>query len=245
MEEFEKLTLAKIVALKPEAASLFEKHHLDFCCKGKQTLSEALISDKQKKDEVTKVLKDFFNEMDVKPGLKFDDLSLSKLIDYILEIHHRYVKESGAVILNHLDKVVSKHGQRHPELIKIMDLFTEVKRELDQHMIKEEVILFPRIKEMELLINSSVIEKQLVFIEAPIHVMEAEHEMAANLLNEINQITNNYTVPADACTTFRLAYDELRMFEHDLHKHVHLENNLLFPKALLLQDKLEKAVSVN
>ena len=245
MEEFEKLTLAKIVSLKPESASLFEKYHLDFCCKGKQTLSEALNNDKLKKDEVTKVLKDIFNEKDVKLGIKFDDLSLSKLIDYIFEIHHRYVKDSSTVILNHLEKVVSKHGQRHPELIKIMDLFTEVKRELEQHMMKEEVILFPRIKEMELMVNNNVKESQLVFIDAPIHVMEIEHEKAANLLNEINGITNDYTVPADACTTFRLAYDELKMFEHDLHKHVHLENNLLFPKALTLQEKLAKMVSAN
>lgn len=245
MEELEKLTLAKIVSLKPESASLFEKHHLDFCCKGKQTLTEALSNDKQKKDNVIKALKNIFIEKDAKLGLKFDDLSLSKLIDYILEIHHRYVKDSGALILNHLDKVVSKHGERHPELIKIKDLFSEVKRELEQHMMKEEVILFPGIKEMELMLNDNVREGQLVFIEAPIHVMETEHEMAANLLNEINGLTNDFTVPADACTTFRLAYDELKMFEHDLHKHVHLENNLLFPKALLLQKKLEKIVSAN
>ncbi len=245
MEEFEKLTLAKIVSLKPEAASLFEKHHLDFCCKGNQTLAEALINDEQKKNEVTKVLKDIFNEKDAKLGIKFDDLALCKLIDYIIEIHHRYVKETGAVILNHLDKVVSKHSERHLELIKIKDLFSEVKRELEQHMMKEEVILFPRIKEMELMDNNNVKESQLVFIDAPIHVMEIEHEKAANLLNEINGLTNDFTVPADACTTFRLTYDELKMFEHDLHKHVHLENNLLFPKALLLQNKLEKIVSAN
>lgn len=245
MEEFEKLSLAKIVSMKPEAASLFEKYHLDFCCKGKQTLNETFINDKQKKDEVTKALKNIFNDKEANLRIKFDDLTLSKLIDYILEIHHRYVKDSGTVILNHLEKVVSKHGEHHPELIKIKDLFTKVKRELDQHMMKEEIILFPRIKEMEFLINNNLKEGKMIYIEAPINVMEAEHEIAGNLLNDINKQTNNYTVPADACTTFRLSYDELRMFEHDLHKHVHLENNLLFPKALLLKSKLEKLVQAN
>lgn len=242
MKEFEKLSLAKIVTLKSEAALLFEKYQLDFCCRGKQTLSEAMAGKSEDYIEVKKALNDLFSEAENKVEIKFDEITLTKLIDYILEKHHRFVKEAGPLILGHLNKIVSKHSEIHPELLRINELFIEVEQELRQHMMKEEVVLFPRIKQIEAFAGNKFSEGKIFMIEAPIQVMEAEHENAGNLLKEINLISENYLAPAGACTTYKLTFDELEKFELDLHRHVHLENNILFPKAIELQSKLQNVI---
>ena len=129
--------------------------------------------------------------------------------------------------------MASKHGDRHPELHKVFQLFAAVKEEMDQHMQKEELVLFPRIKDIEkrlaegkeIVINSS-------YLLSPINMMEQEHDHAGSMLAEIRKLTNNYNPPADACTTYQLSFASLHAFELDLHHHVHLENNILFPKAL-------------
>ena len=139
------------------------------------------------------------------------------------------------VILGYLQKVVSKHGDRHPEMIKVLQLFTAVKEEMEGHMQKEELILFPRIKDIEHQLTEG---KQIIinstYLLSPINMMEQEHDHAGSLLAEIRQLINDYNPPADACTTYRLCYASLQAFELDLHQHVHLENNILFPKAMQL-----------
>jgi regulator of cell morphogenesis and NO signaling len=135
-------------------------------------------------------------------------------------------------ILGHLEKIAAKHGERFPYMVEVLCLYNEIKEELTSHMMKEETILFPRIKELEALSNISHSRKLSEgFVSAPIHVMELEHEHAGDLLYKIRELTNAYTPPADACTTFKVSLAELKEFEEDLHKHVHLENNLLFPLA--------------
>ncbi len=230
--KIENLSLAEIATSKPEAAALFEKYNLDFCCRGKQKLSEAISNDPEKLTEVKKKLENLF-ENTVASENDFSNFSLAQLVDYILENHHRYVTENLPLIQQHLEKVASKHGDAHPEMKSIKILFNEIKIAFEQHMMKEETILFPRIKALEALFKEG---NQLGenSIEGPIQVMESEHEEAGKLMEMIKTLSNDYTPPANACTTFQLSLEELKIFERDLHQHVHLENNILFPKALTL-----------
>jgi regulator of cell morphogenesis and NO signaling len=234
MKSVENLSLSNIVTLKPEAASLLEMHNLDFCCHGKQTLAQALEGNTEKLGLLINELNLLFQNSTEVRKIKYENMSLSQLIDYILDVHHSFVRDNASLIYSHVKKIAEKHGNRHPELIQVADLFLDVKLDLEQHMIKEEVILFPRIRQIETGKFANT-ETGIVDINGPVHVMESEHENAGNILHEIKKITNNYTPPDDACTTYKLAFDELRMFEHDLHQHIHLENNILFPRAMKMQ----------
>ena len=245
MTELLTKSLAQIVNGNHRAAAVFEKFHLDFCCKGKRTLQEACAESDLKIEEVVNELQ----EADLNSGyidtINYDELSLTQLADHIVNTHHVFVKKEIPLILGYLQKVSAKHGDRHPEMKKVLDLFATVSEELEQHMLKEEQILFPRIKEVdELIAEKKEITVSSAWLLSPIHVMEEEHDLAGNLLSETRILTNNYTPPVDACTTFRLSLAALQAFEMDLHQHVHLENNVLFPKALGVF-KIAENVSLN
>lgn len=237
MTELLQKSLAGIVTDNHQSAAVLEKYHLDFCCKGKRTLQDAC---RENKVNPAEVLLDLEKVMNDNSAVAADplEMSLSELSGYITSTHHVYVRNELPLIYGYLQKVASKHGERHPELYKIAELFTAVKEEMEMHMLKEEKILFPRIAETERMANEN---KKLpvnnTFIGAPVSVMEQEHEHAGSMMDEIRQLSNNYTPPADACTTYRLAYSALQAFEQDLHRHVHLENYILFPKALSLFEK--------
>jgi regulator of cell morphogenesis and NO signaling len=240
--KIENLSLAEIVTEKPQAAVLLEKYDLDFCCRGKLKLSDQ-IKDQEKLAEVIKELEEVFS--DKRPlEVQYDQISLTELVDHILEKHHRYVKENLPVILEHLEKVEYKHGDSFPEMKKIAELFREVKRDFDQHMMKEEIILFPRIKGMDRISKEGGSFKEKISIQGPVHIMKAEHETAGKLMEEIKNLSNHYTAPENACMTFRLSFNELKLFEQDLHQHVHLENNIMFPKALKMQEELSHVISI-
>jgi regulator of cell morphogenesis and NO signaling len=166
-----------------------------------------------------------------------NSLSLPELIDYIVSTHHAFTKKELPQIYSYLQKVSSKHGDRHSELHVVLENFTTLKEELELHMQKEELILFPRIKGLE---NSNRQNTPGMNIEAPVTMMEDEHEHAGHLLQVIRQYTNNYTAPADACTTYRLSFAALEALEKDLHQHIHLENNVLFPKAIRLFNSIHQ-----
>lgn len=233
MSELITKSLAQIVNGNHLAAPVFEKYHLDFCCKGKRTLAQACSESELKLEEVVAALE---NTEQVSSGpvtMNYANMSLEQLAAHIVTTHHTYVKKEMPAILGYLQKVVSKHGEHHPEMIKVLQLFTAVKEEMEAHMQKEELVLFPRIKEIE---KQLAEERELVinrtFLLSPINMMEQEHDHAGTMLAEIRKLTNDYTPPADACTTYRLCLAALQAFELDLHQHVHLENNMLFPKAL-------------
>ncbi|MBP6285609.1 MAG: iron-sulfur cluster repair di-iron protein [Ferruginibacter sp.] len=224
-------TLASIVSSNHQAVPVLEKYHLDFCCKGKRTLAEACT---EKGLPVETIAEELENRMKAEQGkiLPFDSMTAEQLISYILIHHHFYVKQSMPTILTHLEKVAMKHGERFPYMTEVLYLFRSIQEEMTMHMHKEEVILFPRIKEIEAV--SSIKQKRNFtegYIAGPIQVMETEHDHAGELLYRIRELTNGYTAPADACTTFKVSLAELKEFEEDLHRHVHLENNLLFPLA--------------
>lgn len=227
-------TLASIVTNNSQAVPVLEKYNLDFCCKGKRTLAEACTEKGLSLDTITREIEN--QHQSAQTGhMPFTEMSCEQLIGYILIHHHFYVKQSMPVIAGHLEKVAAKHGAKFHFMVEVYRLFTEIRKEMTAHMQKEEMILFPRIKEAE---QSFPSHKQngidAGYISGPVTVMMNEHDHAGNLLYQIRQLTNQYHVPEEACTTLRVCLAELKEFEEDLHKHVHLENNHLFPKALQL-----------
>lgn len=233
MNELLSKSLAQIVNNDHRAASVFEKYNLDFCCKGKRTLAQACTESELMIENVVAELENINETGKASTSTPYNEMSLTQLSNHIVETHHNYVKKEMPAILGYLQKVTSKHSERHPELKKIFQLFAAVKEEMEHHMQKEELVLFPRIKDIEhqlkegkeIVINST-------YLLSPINMMEQEHDHAGSMLAEIRKLTAGYNPPADACTTYRLCYASLHAFELDLHHHVHLENNMLFPRAL-------------
>jgi regulator of cell morphogenesis and NO signaling len=229
MKDLSSKTLSQIVTDNYQAARVFENYGLDFCCKGKRPL--ATVCD-EKKIAVEKVLEDLYQAMAADDDLfEFDSMSLTELAEYIVRVHHSYVKLNMPQISNFALKVATKHGEHFPYMKEVYFLFAELAEEMDKHMEKEEKILFPKIKLLELVASENT---NANYLKGPIDVMEQEHDHAGAIMQKIRQLTNNYTAPENACTTFRLTLEALRAFEEDLHRHVHLENNILFPKAIQL-----------
>lgn len=224
-------TLASIVTNNHATETVLEKYHLDFCCKGKRTLADACAENGLAVEQIA-------GELEKSSGpvqnnkMPFKEMTAEQLISYILINHHFYVRQNMPTITGHLEKVAAKHGERFPYMVEVFNIFKEIEAEMTAHMAKEETILFPRIKELEALNNINHSRKLSEgFVSAPIQVMEMEHEHAGDLLYRIRELTSTYTPPPGACTTFQVSLAELKEFEEDLHRHVHLENNLLFPLA--------------
>lgn len=231
--------IGEIVAENFHAAQVFEKYGLDFCCGGKKTLGEACLDKGINPDEVIQKLSQVNGEGS-RPTADFNSWTPDFLIDYIINNHHKYVNRSLPVIMEHADKVALKHGENHEEVTVIAELFSNIKAELEAHMQKEERMLFPYIKRLAELERSGEEAPHAPFgtVENPIRMMEMEHDAAGKIMEKINTLSSSYTPPEDACTTYRVLYRELKEFEDDLHVHIHLENNILFPKAIELEKKL-------
>ncbi|MBJ2125704.1 iron-sulfur cluster repair di-iron protein [Flavobacterium sp. IB48] len=236
MENLKNKTIGSFVAEDFRTAAVFSKYRIDFCCKGNRTVTE--VCEKQNIDAdalLENVLQVVQSENS--GSIDFNSWPLDLLADYIEKTHHRYVEEKINVLLPFLDKLCKVHGANHPELFKINELFIGCAGELSQHMKKEELILFPFVKRMVKTKESDGILSQPSFVTVsnPIAMMMHEHDNEGERFREIAELTNNYTPPADACTTYRVTFAMLKEFEADLHKHIHLENNILFPKAVTLE----------
>lgn len=241
METLEKITIGEYVAKDFRTAAVFSKYKIDFCCKGNRTIEEAC----EKKDIDSDQLMEQINTVLATKNdsaIDFKTWPLDLLADYIEKTHHRYVEEKTQVILPFLDKLCKVHGANHPELFEINELFIGCGGELAQHMKKEELMLFPFIKKMAKasLTEEPIVKPQFGTVKNPIAMMMEEHEAEGDRFVKIAALTNNYTPPADGCSTFRVTYAMLADFEQDLHKHIHLENNILFPSAMLLEKKFSK-----
>ncbi|MDI5897073.1 iron-sulfur cluster repair di-iron protein [Flavobacterium yafengii] len=241
METLEKITIGEYVAKDFRTAAIFSKYGIDFCCKGNRTIDEAC----EKKDVDTDQLMDQINTVLATKNdstIDFKIWPLDLLADYIEKTHHRYVEEKTQILLPFLDKLCKVHGANHPELFEINELFIGCAGELAQHMKKEELILFPFIKKMAkaALIEEPIAKPQFGTVKNPIAMMMEEHEAEGDRFVKIAALTNNYTPPTDGCSTFRVTYAMLADFEQDLHKHIHLENNILFPSAMLLEKKFSE-----
>ncbi|WP_416437683.1 iron-sulfur cluster repair di-iron protein [Phnomibacter sp. MR] len=227
-------TLGNIVKQHHLAAHVLEKYRLDFCCKGKQTLAVACADNNLVLNDVLDDLQQvLINEQYHAP--QTENMNVEELISLIVRKHHLYVLQQGASIQHHLHKVASKHGEKYPYMIKVWEVFMPALAHLHDHMKKEEQVLFPRMRE----VHAASKQRQanifsVAYLQAPIAAMEAEHDDAGDAFSLIRELTNDYTIPEGACNTFSLLMMELQDFEADLHRHVHLENHVLFPAALQL-----------
>jgi regulator of cell morphogenesis and NO signaling len=231
MKPLPQQTLATIVTNDHRAASILEKYDLDFCCKGKRTLEAACDEKGLSAENIsTEILSS--TTTNATNAISFRSMSPDQLIGYIMLTHHFFVKQQMPQIHMHLEKVASKHGDRFPYMKEVFQLFGEVCMEMTTHIQKEEAVLFPAIKQAaDSFIGKGEGGNSFKIIEFAVDVMESEHEIAGDLMAKIRKLTNNYEAPAGACTTFQLTLAELEAFEKDLHQHVHLENNILFPMA--------------
>ena len=233
-------TLGQIAAKDLHKAQIFKKYGLDFCCGGKKTVKEACA---EKGIDVTKVeqeLQQANKQTVTSRPLPYNDWSLDFLADYIVNTHHTYVRKNLPDLIAYAQKVFRVHGSHHPELQKVNELVETVNAELSAHLIKEETILFPYIRHLVAVKNGTQAlgENPFGSVQNPINLMEMEHEIAGKAMEELRNVTNNYTLPEDACASYSLLYRILDEFEDDLHTHVHLENNILFPKAIALEKEI-------
>lgn len=226
-------TIRDVVVEDYRTAAVFQRYGLDFCCGGGATIEHACRKKGLDADRIVDDLETVMNTSGSdQPDVGAWDVDF--LAEYILQTHHRYVRSVLPSILQHADKVARVHGAVRLELVEIARLFSLVAADLEAHMAKEEQILFPYIKSLARA-EAAKEPTQFETVRNPIRMMEVEHEAAGAMMREIRTLSNDYTPPADACMTYRVLFNELEAFEQDLHRHVHLENNLLFPKAIALE----------
>jgi regulator of cell morphogenesis and NO signaling len=221
------ITIGEIVANDFRAASIFKEAGIDFCCGGKKGIDDTCLEKGIDKNDLIEKLK----KLESTPNStthNFKEWEPGFLCDYIVNTHHKFVLKSLPDLVSYTEKIASVHGLGHPELAEVADLFSQINRELLQHLKNEEEVLFPAIKEVAR--TDSVNAKAI--IRSEIARLSGEHEFAGGAMDKINVITDNYKVPSDGCNTYKVAFQLLSQFEDDLHVHVHLENNILFPKAL-------------
>ncbi|WP_369049183.1 iron-sulfur cluster repair di-iron protein [Tenacibaculum sp. UWU-22] len=233
-----KSIVGELVAEDYRTATVFKQHKIDFCCKGNRTIDQVC---ENKQLDATKLIEEL-NESAKKQDnstTNFASWDSDLLADYIEKKHHRYVENKIPELQAYLRKIAKVHGQRHLELIEIEQLFTASAHELLHHMQKEEFILFPFIRAMK---NGKQLDRpHFGTVENPIKMMMHEHDNEGERFRKIATLSNDYTPPADACTTYKVAFAMLKEFEEDLHLHIHLENNILFPKAIEAEKTLNYA----
>lgn len=240
MSGFNNKTVAEIVAEDYRTAKILESYKIDFCCNGNKKLDDVL---KEKNLDPEKIITELASvkTQNNNGTIDFKSLPLDLLADYIVKKHHRYMEERTPEIKQYLSKLCQVHGSNHPELFEINEQFNQSAGELAMHMKKEELILFPYIKRMVAakLKNEKVKQPQFGTVENPIKAMMSEHDIEGERFKKISELSNNYTTPDDGCNTYRLTYSLLKEFEEDLHIHVHLENNILFPGAIELEKEMK------
>ncbi len=231
-------TIGEIVANNYKTADIFKNHGIDFCCKGGRTLWDVCENKNIDFLDISKELQDV--EANDSESINFSSWNLNVLIEYIVEHHHTYVRKNIPLICEYAEKVARVHGANHPETIEINKLLQLISDELIMHMYKEENILFPLINDIQSRSENPNHMSQVppTAVRGPIDVMEKEHDIAGDILNRISEYSHGYTPPMEACTTYKVLYAKLKDFEHDLNKHIHLENNILFPQAMELAKTL-------
>lgn len=231
-------TIGEIVAQDYKAAAVFKKYGIDFCCKGNRSIEEACEGKKISPSHVYQDLEKL-NQVQGE-NTDYQSWPLDLLAQYVVSMHHNYVREKTPVLLQFLNKICKVHGARHPELFEVYELFEESARDLGEHLEKEEQILFPFIKTLTEAERTGAPLEQVHFgsVENPVEMMKHEHAVEGERFAKIAELTSNYQFPSDACSTYQVAFKMLEDFENDLHKHIHLENNILFPGAIALEAKL-------
>ena len=229
------MTVREVALQVPESTRLFESLKIDYCCGGNQPLGQACASAGVDVDDVMEMLAGVGQSNE--EALAFQSASLPELITHIVDTHHVFTKTEMVRLQALADKVLHAHGGNHPELIHLGELITHLCADLMPHMLKEEQVLFPYIMGMAQAAEQNQAAPVPFFgtVNNPIRMMMREHDTAGQILREMRTLTSDYKVPADACISYQTLYQALENFEKDLHQHIHLENNILFPKALNLE----------
>lgn len=240
------MTVREVAIELPQSTRVFENLRIDYCCGGNRPLTEACNSAGLSVDDVLRMLETARQvERSENLATDFQRLPLTELIGHILSTHHVYTKEEMARLDSLMKKVISAHGENHPELREVSELFARLCADLKPHMFKEEQILFPYIQGLA---NAGAGNQAAPFapfgtVNNPIRMMMMEHDTAGEILRTLRIVTSDYGPPVDGCISYRTLYEALEAFEKDLHQHIHLENNILFPRAIELEAQL--AVSLH
>jgi regulator of cell morphogenesis and NO signaling len=229
-------TVRDIALESPSSIRVFEEFGIDYCCGGRKSLAEACAAKNLALDEVTTALERAAHTQ-APQSEGWDAKPLAALAAHIVSTHHAYVYRELPRLAELAKKVVNRHGDTHPELLLIQEKLAELDEELTQHCAKEEVVLFPYIAKLERSIAEQTPKPHSCFgtVANPIAMMTQEHDAAGALMAGIREFSNHFTPPAGACPTYHAYYSGLREFEQDLHQHIHLENNILFPRAIALE----------
>ncbi len=224
-------SVADIVLANPDAARVFEKHDIDYCCHGKRPLADAC----EHAGVDVALVQAELDELAGAPAVPTAPEGITALVDHVVETHHEYLRRELPRLHELMGKVVAAHGAVHPELVDVAQTLEAIEEDLLPHLDKEEHVLFPLAKALDADDAAPIGAPSLL---SPIRVMHAEHDEVGELLSTLRQRTNGYAAPDDACATWRTLYAGLAELEHDVHTHVHLENNVLFPKILFAQNKV-------
>jgi regulator of cell morphogenesis and NO signaling len=228
-------TIGDIVAADFRTAAVFERYGIDFCCGGGRPFEEACRSAAVDPADVERAL----DALDRSDGAENDVTawSIDRLIDHIVSTHHAYVRTAMPAIQGYLARLIQAHGARHPELVRVASVFELLSADLEQHLMKEEMVLFPYARELARTdAGGRHVLSPFGTVENPIRMMEREHRDAAEGLRAMRELTNGFVPPDDGCTTYAVCMAELARFERDLHRHVHLENNVLFPRTIDIEN---------
>ena len=236
--DIDNMTVAEVVTKNIKTADVFKKNGIDFCCGGNVSVKE--ICEKKSVDYEKLKAQIEAIETKVERNLNYDSWDLDFLADYIVNTHHKYVTEANDLIAQYSNKVAKVHGNHNPEVVEINDLFMAIANELNMHMHKEEMILFPFIRQLAKAKKSeqNIEPPHFGTIQNPINMMEMEHNDAGDIMKKIAELSNDFTPPEYACNTYRALYAKLEEYQNDLFEHIHLENNILFPKAIKLEQEL-------
>lgn len=230
-------TLGGILVNHPYLARVFEEEDLDYCCGGKKSLKEACAEKGQDPEKLLLKLQEAAKRASEDSSINPAALSLSELADHIEKTHHALLREELPRLSAITERVAMVHGGNDPRLVEVRGTFIELAKELMQHMMKEEKVLFPLIKKIDA--AKSLSTSQGGSVNDPIHQMEHEHDNAGSALSKLRELTDDYNPPQWACNTYRVMLDSLERLEHDLHLHIHKENNILFPRAMEREKGLE------
>lgn len=230
--------IGNLVAQDYRTAAVFKDNKIDFCCNGNRTIEDACTQKSMDSNTLIAQLKTVTTQTQ-DSGIDYSAWPLDLLADYVEKKHHRYVEKKIQEITPFLEKVVRVHGDRHPELQEVEELFKASAGELTPHMKKEELMLFPYIRQMvEAKVHGTAVQAPFGTVQNPIRMMMHEHDGEGERFRKIAELTDNYTPPADACSTYRVTFSLIKEFEEDLHLHIHLENNILFPKSIAMEASL-------
>jgi regulator of cell morphogenesis and NO signaling len=232
--QIERKTVRELVLEKPAAARIFEKLGIDYCCGGEKSLIDACAEAKVNVEDVFTALA---KPESVSADRDWRDAPLSELAQYIVDKHHSFTRDEIKRLVPLISKVVSVHGKNHPELLQVQSLFWDLAQELTMHMGKEEQVLFPYIAKMDQAVQSNGPLPRAMYgtVQNPVQMMVAEHDSSGRVLHKMREVTNGYVPPPDGCVTYQTLYCALEAFEKDLHNHIHLENNILFPRSVDLE----------